>query len=223
MRQLKNLASALAVGLALCPLVVVSQEPAHPPNLMETLNKEAEATDPAGIHKYCQHLIQLLVGDKTGKAYAATLADRLARAETMARHGKSKLIPEADVARSFNDLMKQIGAPASLHTDEAWVKKFRAGPLAASPVPALITADRNGVDCNPGEAVFLLFLLIYNNGSFDDRLPHGLKMEDLPRVSISGRPQTEPTSSGLLSTYDSQHPRSDTIKVFDSVAQTLHF
>jgi hypothetical protein len=211
---------ALVFGSALFPRLAASQTAARPASLVETLNKEAEAADPAGIHKYSQHLIQLLVGDNAGKAYASSLTNRLATAELMAREGKGKLVAEADVARSFNDLMEQIGAPASLRTDEGLVQKFRAGPLAKSPVSALITADRNGVDCNPGEAVFLMWLLLANNGK-GTRFPDGWKPEDLPRMAISIHPPTEPNAWRLLSTYYSQHSRIDTVKLFEDAAQTL--
>ncbi len=210
------------VVTALRSILFASQVQQRPPNLIETLNEEAEANDPAGIRVYSQHLIRLLVGDRVGKAHAASLSHRLAHAETMARHRKQNLVSEADVARSFNDLMKKIGAPASLSTNEAWVQKFRAGLLAGSAVPALISTDRNGAYCNPGEAVLLLFLLLANNGSFDDHLPDGLKPESLPRVWISSRQPTEPTSWGLLSAYHSQHSRDGTIYLFENAAQTLH-
>jgi hypothetical protein len=96
------------------------------------------------------------------KATINKLAKRLAKAEFAARSGRGKLVPEAAVAQAFNDLMSGIGAPLTWHADEAAIRKFRARAAALHAVPVLLTADRNGTNCSPGEAIFLLQLLISN-------------------------------------------------------------
>ena len=224
MLRSEEVALVILLGLAIIPLSAAQQSPYHPQNLTEILNKEAKATDPAGIHAYSRHLIKLLVPDRAGRAYIDSLSDRLAKAEQMAREGKRKLITEADIATGFNDLMRQIAAPTSLKTDDSMVRKFRVSPLALSPVPALISVYHNGNHCNPGESVFLLWLLLVNNASLD--LPPEvteLKPEDLPRVVAIRHQAIEPNAKRLLTVYSSQHHRIDTIKLFDGIARTFDF
>jgi hypothetical protein len=163
MFELKYLALALAIGSGFSPLRVACQSLAQPPNMMEKLNKEAEATDPAGIHAYCKHLIGLFPAVRGGgAAYADALTDRLARAELMARLGKRKLISEIEVAEAFNDLMRRTGAPAPMKADLAAVESARSG--WEKQLPALISREKNGIYCYPGESFFILEILIENVG-----------------------------------------------------------
>jgi len=151
------------MGLAFIPLLAVSQTLPRPPNMMETLNKEAEATNPDGIHAYSEDLIQMLAGVRGGgAAYAGSLTDRLARAELEARSGKRKLISEADIAQAFNTLMKEIGASDSFTADINAVHNNRMA--FESTLPAMNSQKKNGSYCNPGEAVYVLELMIENVG-----------------------------------------------------------
>jgi hypothetical protein len=128
--------------------------------MMNALNKEAEAGNSEGIHKYSEGLIQGLVGTSAGPAYEKSVTDRLARAESMARKGNRKLIPEADIAQAFNQLMKETGALDSYKADVAIVEELRRD--FAKALPSLITLKKNGIYCNPGEAVYILESLIQN-------------------------------------------------------------
>jgi hypothetical protein len=179
MGTLKFLAVALVLCSVLGPVRVALQPSPQPPNMMDTLNKEAEASDPDGIHIYSQHLIQMLVvSNSAGPAYATSLSDRLARAEVMARQGKRKLISEADIAQAFNQLMKETGAPDSYKADVADVEELR-GEFAKI-LPALFTREKNGSYCNPGEAVYVLELLIENVAR-----PHTPIPENAPKMRLS--------------------------------------
>jgi hypothetical protein len=192
-------------------------------SLADALNAEAQASDPNGIHAYCEHLVELLVdGHRVGRGIINSLTDRLSNAEEMARRGDRSLVPEADIAIAFNDLMIRTGAPDSLRTDATIVHRFRLGPLSISPIPSLITLASNGTNCNPGEAVFLLYLLMANNGATDDRLPPGLEARDLPRMTITSHGPNEPNARRSLSDFASNHRRSDLAELFEHVAETLH-
>jgi hypothetical protein len=138
------------------------------------LNREAEASDPAGIHQYSEDLLGLVVPDRVGYSYLNALTARLAKAEQLAREGKGKLIPDAEIVRVFNALMRKIGAPSAFKADEAGLREFRARSIAVHTFPALLSANRNGTNCNPAEAVYLLHLLLWNDGILSERL-----MDDL--------------------------------------------
>jgi hypothetical protein len=178
--------------------------------MMGILNKEAEASDPPGIHAYSQNLVQMLVGNRAGQAYAASLTDRLAHAEITARQGKRKLISEDAIARAFNELMRQTGAPVSLKADLVSVKQAREG--WEKQLPALISRERNGIYCYPGESVFILEILIENVG----RPPTPLSSSG-PSVVGSAMP---PARAHLLRSYGS-HSRTHVIRLFNDLAKTL--
>ena len=169
-----------------------------------------------------------------GENYAAKLADRLARTEQSARTGNEKLVAESDVVRAFNDLMKEIGGPSSLRTDEASLRRFREHAAAIKAFPALFSADRNGTNCNPGEAVFLLSLLISDNGILYERnldselalMQMGEQQNEGGRsygAAIGRIVDMNGTARGLILSYTSHHNRFATKAVFNKLAGTLAF
>ena len=103
-------------------------------------------------------------GNSSLRQFRSQLADRLAKAEQETRAGTGKLIPEAAVAKAFNELVQEIGAPLSAKTDEMAIHSFREHAASIKAFPTLFSAVRNRTNCNPGESVFLLFLLISDNG-----------------------------------------------------------
>lgn len=238
MWRLRYAALALVVGSAFCPLLA-GQQPPHCAQITFCLfNQEAEASDPAGIHKYSEDLIGLIAPPEANKADFEPLADRLARAEQMARAGKGKRVAEADVARAFNELMAELGAPSSLRADEASMRGFREHAVSIKAFPALLSADRNGTNCNPGEAVFLLHLLMSDDGVLYDRnldSAQALMQMDPQRnrgdadhgvtgmghgVARIGKVQT---AQWLLSSYSRNHDLSATNALFNNLAEILGF
>ncbi len=193
---------------------------------LQRLNANAMATDSAGIRAYSYQLVDQLVPDKAGKDYINELADRLARAETTARAEKKPLIPESAVVRSFNDLMKGIGAP-TLKANEASIRRVRVASVSVPSSAPLFSAAKNGTHCYPGESVFLLWILIFNNGQISEHLldefgPRGDEKGESFRVFSAGG-TADLHAEQLLSNYSSKHGRRATIKLFNNVAQTLGF
>jgi len=227
-----------------------AQRPAHCAQIFFCLfDQEAAASDPAGIHKYSRDVVDAILPNQwtygrspsgrmeqfevefLGEKYAAKLADRLAQAEQTARTGKGKLVPVSDIARAFNGLMKEVGAPSSVRTDEKSLQSFREHAAAIKGFPALFSADRNGTNCNPDEAVFLLGLLILNNGvlhegNLDMDLEHMHPREQRNEGQMSFgvvRNFRDPDSKRLLSSYPEDHGRRAAIRLFDHVANILGF
>jgi hypothetical protein len=165
-----------------------------------------------------------------------SLADRLAKAEQTAREGKWKLVPEADVVRAFNELMTKIGAPASMRTDEASMRSFREHAASIKAFPALLSAERNGINCNPGEAVFLLYLLMSDDGKLYDRnldtaqermQPYNRQSGDGDHGNAGGYGVGAivpvQTAQWLLSSYSRNHGLSATKALFNNLAGILGF
>jgi len=193
------------------------------------LNKDAQAADPAGIHYYSEDLAHMFLPEKVGDDYINSFGDRLAKAEQLARDGKGKLIPEAEVARTFNELLKKIGAPPSIKTDADAIHQFRSHAASIKALPALLTADRNGPNCFPGEAVYLLSLLLSNNGklleSYLDQVQALDRSGSSPQnaANFSHLVQIQQTAEMFLSQYSSRHHQNATAKLFDGAVRPLGF
>jgi hypothetical protein len=236
--------------LLLCGSRVSAQQPANCIHIFFCLfDQEAAASDSVGIHKYSRDVADLILPSQwtygrspagrmeqfedefLGEKYAANLADRLARAEQTARTGNGKLVALSDVVRAFNDLMKEVGAPSSVRTDENTVQKFREHAAAIKAFPALFSADRNGTNCNPAEAVFILGLLMMDNGVLYERNldmdlalmhPEAERGEGWMSFGVVSTVRA-PDSRQLILSYPADHGRRAGISLFNHVADTLGF
>jgi hypothetical protein len=225
-----------------------AQELSHCNNIFFCLfNQEAAANDAAGIHKYSRDVVDLILPNQwtygrspsgrtegfrnefLGEKYAAKLAERLAQAEQTAREGKGKLVPVSNVVRAFNDLMKEAGAPPSVRTDEGSVQKFREHAATIKGFPALFSADRNRTNCSPGEAVFILGLLIMNNGVLrEDKLDMDLAMMHPEKQREVGSWMSFSVvrardSQRMVSSYPAAHGKHAGIALFNHLADTIGF
>jgi hypothetical protein len=154
--------AVLLICLGCTPFKTDSQPPDCAQNLLCLLNQEAAANDPKGIHRYSEDLVKLIVPNYVGQGYTGSLADRLAKAEQAAHEGRAKLVPEAAVAQAFNDLMKDTDAPKWLRADIPAVERARRA--FEKEMPAVISRDKDGDSCYPGEAVWIISMLIANTG-----------------------------------------------------------
>jgi hypothetical protein len=205
----------------------------------DLFNQEAEAIDTAGIRRYSQDLVALILNDQTGTnsdpQFADQLADRLDKAEQAARAGKGKLVPETAVVKAFNDLMQKMGAPQTYMAKVEDLHKFRARLATASTFPALFTATRNGSDCYPGEAIFLLYFLIDHNGRLSEHVADDIaasqqfaemaaKPGGASRVQgqmVGGVVQWPQGAEAVISTFRSRHGRRSTTTLFKNMAKTF--
>lgn len=217
-RQLVLICFSLVLAAPVCV-----PQPSH--SFFGEYNQKAAFSDPEGIQKYSEDLVGLIVPEGVEKSYTHSLSKRLAKAEQMAREGKGKLVPEAAIVRSFDDLMEAIGASPKWRADITQIRHFRARAATAPNLSALFSAGRNGTNCNPGEAVLLLDLLITNNGRL---IVTSSDFGDAPANQHASK-LTERTvgpdkdSSELLAAYSSKHSHHDVRKLFDHTAQTLGF
>jgi hypothetical protein len=179
------------------------------PSLIETLNQEAASSDPDGLLVYSHDLIQTLVPKSAGPKNAAAFTDRLTRAEFAARHGQRKLISEEEILQAFNALMKDTGAPDALRADMAAVREARTA--FEGPMPAVISRKENGAYCNPGEAVFVIEMLIENVGNSSASSAHAGSQ------TFSGKAPVR----GHLEMYDVKHSQSEVAGVWNRLFHAL--
>lgn len=232
MRASQRMAALLLLTLNVGIPVSSAQAPPRRPafSMYDEFDREAAASDPVGIKTYSKDLILLLLPPEAKESDLKPLADRLARAEQLARSGEGKLVAEANVVRAFNELMAQIGAPSSMRTDEASMRSFREHAVSIKAFPALLSANRNGTSCNPGEAVFLLYLLLSDSGVLYEKnldsaqaLTHWNGQRAGRSFGVAGMETLDSNARGLLSSYASSHRRNATIALFNSIAQTFGF
>lgn len=227
LRLIRILLATLFVH-SLCLGAATGQPSSHARSTpLQALNAKAAASDAAGIQAYSYELIDQLVPDEAGKDYINKLADRLARAEEMARAGKGKLVSESAIAHSFDNLMKDIGAPATLKANEMSIRRVREASVSVPSSAPLFSAAKNGTNCYPGESVFLLWILIFNDGQISTSL-----LKEFEPYAQNGKSfsvfsghtvNLSQSANMLLSEYASKHGRHATMKLFNSAAQTLGF
>jgi hypothetical protein len=227
----------LIFGIASAAYAQSPEPPRHRPpvSVPDLFNQEAAASDTAGIRKYSEDLVELIAPRETRKTDLKPFTNRLAQAEQVARTGRGKLVAEADVVRAFNELMKEVGAPPSIRTSESSLYRFREHAASIKIFPALFSADRNGTNCNPGEAVFLLYLLISDDGVLHEKNLDSEQILINQLMNQEGKQAREgsgfgvfsieetPAASRLLSLYVSGHNHNTVTALFNHAAVILGF
>ena len=195
----------------------------NPVPLLDALGKEAEIADtPRGAEAYSKHLIKMLVGNEMGDDFVSTLAVRLAAADLSARRIDRGFVDERTVADAFNELMKRLRGRGSftIMTDAATVHRLRLGISRAS--PTLTTVSAHTSTCLPCEAVFLIALLVTNNGAIGEpSLPTGAP--ELLRTTGRRVSAANAGASLLLVNFLSSHSNSEDVELFEVLAKYVGF
>ena len=220
----------LEMALGLCLPLRGQQPPRNPSSVIDLFNQEASSSDPISIKKYAHDLIRLVVPTEAGAMYMDSMASRLAKAEEAARSGDGGLVPEASVALAFNELMQKIGAPSSIRATEETVRTFRDHAASTKSFTALLSADRNGNKCYPGEAVFIIYQLTLENGNLSWEMLDGAKLTN------QGAPERNEGNGSrvmsndavsdakwLLSLYSSQHNRGAIFALWNILAAQIGY
>lgn len=182
----------------------------HPFSILDSFNQEAAVTDPDSLQKYSADLMDLLVPISVKGMDVSAEATHLAQAEQMARAGQGRLVPELSVVQAFNALIDRIGAPGNFRASEDTVHEFRAYAAATKAFPAVFSASRNGANCTPAEAVFLLYLLIEGDGNLSVQNLDQARMLASPPGPPQGGAQMGPMGgnlSGLFAAYAAHRRR----------------
>lgn len=227
--SIRHFSAVLAVTAVMLPpldsqFIIQEGSPtmSHPVPLLDALSKEAEVADtPKGAEAYSMHLINLLVGNQMGDDFVSTQASRLATVDLLARRGEREYVDESSVADAFNELMKKVrglGGKAFM-TDAASVHRLRLGISRAS--PALTTVSVHASSCLPSEALFLIVLLITNNGTIGEPLPPGSAPE--LRGTTGRRVSANAEARLLLVNFLRTHPHSKDVRLFDVLAKYVGF
>jgi len=194
----------------------------HTPQINSLITKARAANSEKGAEAYSADLAGFLVDVRAGKGYVRKFSKRLATADLMARRGKQGWVSEAAVVRAFNELMEQVaGSPSEqIKTDISVVHQLRFSLYNTSPDLSSVTSHHE--ECLPSEAVFLVWLLLLNNGTAGMPLPRNLQV---PRSSGKGYVMaifpSSPDASLLLGQYLRVHSRSQLVSLYESVAEAI--
>jgi hypothetical protein len=103
------------------------------------------------------------------------------------------------------------------------VHRYRNAILQGGNATRLISVKSNGHNSNPAEAVFLLYLLIFNNAAFNNAIPTGQTPVSNPHITLIQHQKSDPNVRNLLSTYSKSHSKSELSGLFNTVANELNF
>jgi len=247
-RSLSRLATVVILGSSLCPppassglgvtsqsgFSAMSQEPVGPEmtpglsrsrhSLVNPLIAKAKVADTEkGAEAYAADLTDFVVSNRPGKGYVKKFARRLASADLAARRGNQGWVSESAVVQAFNDMMAQAASsPAELiKTDVSVVHRLRFSLYNTSPDLSTVTSHED--KCLPSEAMFVIALLLWNNGSVGRPAPG----PPPPSASKGGyvifRTSTGPDARLLLSRYLAASSRPQMVNLYEHLAQTIGF
>ena len=186
--------------------------------LLPQLDTLASATDSATDRaRYISTLMTLAGGAKLREPFASTFSKRFMLDEERVRKGKQSLVSELAVSMAFNRLAEVIKSPARVDVDA--VHHLRTA--LASQAPHLITLKASPAGCNPGEAIFLIYLLVANDGSVTGtplQLPEGT---ELPTVQLTATTGQQKSMSFLLSDFVNSHSQMDVLTQVEQVLSLL--
>lgn len=188
--------------------------------LLPQLDALAQTADNAADRpRYITALMTLVGGDSLHKPFYSTLSKRFALDEERVRSRKQALVPETSIAMAFNQLAQILGSPARIDGDTVHRLRSALSPHA----PHLITANVSPSSCNPGEAIFLLYLLAANNGTLDGgqaTVPPGY---DSPVVQSRVSPvDSTKAIPFLMSRFASTHSQVEIMGVAERILSLLN-
>ena len=213
-----SLAFTAMVTVILSAQTTRSDSVEGPSAFLNSLSKYAQGAEASrGDLSYSTELIRMMALH-VSEPNAAQLARRITLADRTARQDVRKYIPESAVAEAFNMLMAQVqGNRASpLRTDAETVHRIR-GVLDANS-PALTSVKEHPMSCRPNEAILLMLLLKFNNGSVVF-VPRG---HPAPAKITSMRAEDPADSAGVsLNKYFETHSNTTNMALFSKVLQSM--
>jgi len=193
------------------------------PYLRTVIEKREASNTQAGLEDYSHHLMTLFAGDRTSKANLDKMSKRLAGAEIAARNGERGYVSEGAIADAFNDLMRQVRGRdgAEIRTTVEYVHRMREWDDRIS--PALSSVETHPSECLPGEALFMLVMLVSSNGAVGPA-PEGRFSEEPPSKPgylVAGKSDGRRVARILLDRYARKHWRWQSARLYGQVLRDM--
>lgn len=178
---------------------------------------EQGASTPTGDLKYATALVRL-TAPRVNTQDLSKLARRLASTDQSVRGGKHNYVPEKAVATAFNRLMARVqGSYTALPYVNADTVHALREVLAGNSAD-LTSLMSHPHSCLPDEAVLLVLLLSYNNGTVIV-VRHG---QTPPRIVTSGTLADAAANAGLrLDQYAVSHSKGQDVALFSNMLTDL--
>jgi hypothetical protein len=164
-----------------------------------------------------------LVGaERLDKPFYSSLSKRFALDEERVRKGKQAPVSESSVAMAFNRMASILNSP--VRVDAETVHKFRHA--LSSYAPHVVTVSSSPSACNPGEAIFLLYIIAFNDGSVapgDRAITTACTPSELPCIQSStstGGPRSSVIS--LINGFAGAHGQIEILRNTEAVLSLVH-
>jgi hypothetical protein len=176
------------------------------------------AGNPDGRSKYISTLMSLVGGDALRKTFYSALYNRFMLDEERVGKGKQAPVSELSVSMAFNHLAETVKSPARVDVDT--IHRLRVA--LSRQAPHLSTVGIRPSSCNPGESIFLVYLLAANNGSAGSaelQVPAGTP---LPSMMVTVTTDGTQDIHFLISRFASGHSQLDVLKQVVGVLSLLN-
>jgi hypothetical protein len=194
-------------------------------SVVNPLIAEARAANTdKGARVYAADLTGFLISVKAaGKGYVKKFSQRLASVDLAARRSNQGWVSESAVVQAFNDMMAQVASsPAELiKTDVSVVHRLRYSLYNTSPDLSTVTSHED--KCLPSEAMFVIALLMWNDGAVSRSLPGPIPQAAATKGIVMLRISTGHEARAQLSRYLAASSRSQVVNLYDRLAQTIGF
>jgi hypothetical protein len=204
--------------LALSAQTAGSPSIGGPSTFLNSLSAYAQRADSSpGDVNYATELIRMMASH-VSRDDVAVLARRLASADQAARHDPGRYVAETAVAAAFNRFMAQVqGRDAlSFRTDALVVHRMRL--VLAGNSTSLTSIKKHPTSCLPDEAVLLMILLRYNNGTVVF-VPRG---QPPPPLGESMRVENAAKDAGLrVNQYLAEHSKATNMALFSRLLHDM--
>lgn len=181
------------------------------------------AKDPSGRSTYVGTLMTLAGGDKLAKPYYSGLSKRLELDEERVRRGKQAPVSETSIAMAFNQLALILNSP--VRVDAERVHRYRE--IFVGQAPNLISINSSPSACNPGEAVFLVYIIAFNDGSLTAWTSADLSQCDPSETGCVltrqvSKEEYSSTLKWLAARFAAAHTQVEVLKDVEAILSMLH-
>ncbi len=178
----------------------------------------SSADTPSNRAQYISALMTLAGGNTIHSTFRTPLSKRLAIDEERVRNRRQEPVSETSISMAFNRMALLVQSP--VHVDAETVHQLRES--LSSQAPRLITVKSQSSSCNPGEAIFLLYVLAANNGSIT-RKQADISVNQLPSLhsSVSTEDSTKRITF-LISHFATEHSQVELLRKVEEVLSLLH-
>jgi hypothetical protein len=164
-------------------------------SLLKKLDQlSAAGNNQRDIEAYSEEIGKLGSLDKLHEPFAAAFTKRLAADELRVRTGKQARVSELAVSMAFNRIAEEVGAAPRANVDTVHAFRKTLEPYASR----LITSATFPDSCNPGEALFLIYIMIANDATLKQVSPDAGQQLQANSLRVTVKPERQPPAMKVM-------------------------